>query len=204
MMPGRDEPPVYNRVGVPTMAAYAKTRQFTVDEYYRMADAGILTEDDRVELIDGEIIEMPPIGSPHASCVLRLNRFFDRSVGESALVSVQNPLHLDDRSEPEPDVMLLRPRADFYRSGHPTAADVLLLIEVSDSTIAFDRGVKIPLYARHRIPEVWLVDIGEDAIHVYRDPSPTGYRTVATHGRGERLTPSSFSDLSFAVDEILG
>jgi Uma2 family endonuclease len=127
-----------------------------VEQYYRMAEAGVLAPDARVELIEGEIIELAPIGSGHAGIVNFLQRKFDRTIGEHAVATVQQPLRLGDRSEPQPDLMLLRPRDDFYRNSHPTAADVLLLIEVSDSTLRFDRGEKAALYARHGVCEVWI------------------------------------------------
>src|SRR5688572_716064 len=141
------------------MAAQPTRRRFTVDEYYQMGEAGILTEDDRVELIKGEIIQMPPIGSPHASHLLRISRLFNRFFLEQALIPMQNPLRLGERSEPIPDLMLLRLRPDLYAKGHPTPEDVLLLVEVSDTTLAYDQGTKVPLYARHGVSEVWVVDI---------------------------------------------
>jgi Uma2 family endonuclease len=142
-----------------------------VDAYYKMAEAGILTREDRVELIDGEIIDMNPIGSPHAALVKRLNRLFARAAAEGmVLVSVQDPLRLDAYNEPEPDLMLLRPRADDYQANHPGAADVLLLIEVSDSSLAYDRGRKLALYAKFGVPEVWIVDLAGAAIEIYRQP----------------------------------
>ena len=185
------------------MTAQPIRRPFTVAEYYRMAKAGILTEDDRVELIEGEIIEMPPIGGPHASCVIRLTELLVSGVRGAALVSVQNPLRLSDRSEPVPDVMLLRRRPDFY-SSHPTPADVLLLVEVSDTTLDYDQQVKLPLYSREGVPEVWLADLGGQVIRVHREPRPTGYRVTLTRRRGERLSPAAFPDLELAVDDILG
>ena len=178
--------------------------RLTVAEYYRMAKAGILTEDDRVELIEGEIIQMPPIGGPHASRVNRLNYLFILAVGDAALVIVQNPLRLGERSEPVPDVMLVRPRADFYAAGHPTAGDVLLLVEVSDTTLAYDQRIKLPLYAHSGVPEVWITDLAHEMIRVYREPGPTGYRMSLTFRRGDRLSPSAFPNLEFAVDDILG
>jgi Uma2 family endonuclease len=185
------------------MAVQPTRRQFTVAEYYRMGKAGILTEDDHVELIEGQVIEMPPIGGPHASCVNRSNRCLDRAVGDAAIESVQNPLNLGERSEPVPDLMLLRPRADFYVV-HPTARHVLLLIEVSDTTLAYDLRSKLPLYARHGVPEVWIVDLNRAIILVHREPTPTGYRVTETRRRGDRLVVAALPDLEIAVEDILG
>jgi len=147
-----------------------------VDAYYKMAEAGILTHDDRVELIDGEIIDMNPIGSPHAAVTNRLARLLNRTVADAtALVSVQSPLRLDDFNEPEPDVMLLLPRADDYRASHPSTADVHLLVEVSDSSLTYDRGTKLALYANFGVPEVWIVDLVGAAVEVFRQPKEGAY-----------------------------
>ena len=152
--------------------------RLTVDEYYRMAEAGILAPDARVELIEGEIVDMTPVGSRHVSVVNRLNRMLTVAVGELAIVQVQGPVRLGDRSEPEPDLALLRPRADFYRDKHPTPEDVLLIIEVSDTPVAYDRSVKIPLYARHGVLEVWLIDLESSRISVHRNPHNSAYADV--------------------------
>jgi hypothetical protein len=153
-----------------------RRHRYTVEEYLRMGEAGILRADDRVELIEGEIAEMAPIGSRHAAFVRRLQRALDRAVGERAIVSVQNPIVLGPRSAPQPDLALLQPRADFYEPAHPGPADVILLVEVADTTQRYDRQVKLPLYARHGVPEAWLVDLEENAIEVFREPSADGYR----------------------------
>ncbi len=147
-----------------------------VDAYYKMAEAGILTRADRVELIDGEIIDLNAIGSPHAALINRLVRCFARAAADGvALVSVQNPLRLDAFNEPEPDLLLLRPRADDYRASHPSAADVLLLIEVADSSLDYDRGRKLALFAQFGVPEVWIVDIYGAAIEICRRPKDGAY-----------------------------
>jgi Uma2 family endonuclease len=157
--------------------------RLSVDAYYRMAEASILTDPHHVELIDGEIIDMAAIGSPHAAITNRLVRIFARAVVDGlALVSVQNPLRLDGYNEPQPDFMLLRSRADSYRASHPAAADVLLLVEVSESSLPYDRSVKLPLYARFGVPEVWIVDLAGTAVEVYRQPGDSGYASR------ERLT----------------
>ena len=154
--------------------------RFTVTDFHRMGEVGILSEDDRLELIDGEIFDMPPIGSQHGGRVKHLNRLLSKAVGESAIVSVQNPIILGDHSEPEPDLALLRPRPDFYTNSHPRAPDVLLLIEVADSTLQTDRDIKVPLYARHDIPEVWIVDIRNRQILRFAHPKQGVYQTLET------------------------
>jgi len=179
--------------------------QFTVDEYHRMGEAGILREDDRVELIDGEVVQMTPIGSRHAGCVKRIIHLLTTRLGDRAVVAVQDPVLLGRHSEPQPDVMVLRPRPDFYSDSHPSAIDVWLLIEVSDTTAPFDRTVKVPLYARAGIAEVWLVDLGADRVEVYRRPVPDGrYADVRRAARGDRLIGEAVPDLDVAVDAILG
>lgn len=151
-------------------------RRFDVDAYYRMAEAGVLGDARRVELIDGEIIDLAAIGSPHAAVTNRLVRGFARAAADGlVLLTVQNPLRLDAYNEPQPDLMLLRPRADDYRTSHPGAADVLLLAEVSETSLAYDRGVKLPLYARFGVPEVWIVDLVGGAVEVYREPKDGAY-----------------------------
>jgi Uma2 family endonuclease len=152
--------------------------RLTVDEYYRMAEAGVLAPDARVELIEGEIVDMAPIGTRHGSAVKRLNTLLMNAVGTRGIVAVQDPLRLSLRSEPEPDLMLLKPRTDFYRDAHPTAADVLLLIEVSDTTSRYDREVKIPLYAKHGVTEVWIVDLDYGMVRFYRRPQVEGYADI--------------------------
>jgi Uma2 family endonuclease len=179
-------------------------RRFTVDEYHRMGEAGILREDDRVELIDGEVVQMTPIGSRHAGCVKRINHLLTTRLRERAVVAVQDPVLLGRHSEPQPDVMVLRPRPDFYSDSHPSASDVWLLIEVSDTTAQFDRTVKVPLYARAGIVEVWLVDLEADSVEVYRRPAPDGrHADVRRAVRGDRLIGQAVPDLDVAVEAIL-
>lgn len=179
-------------------------RLFTVDEYYQMSRAGILCEDDRVELIEGEVAEMTPIGRRHAACVDRLNRLFSRQVGEHAIVRVQNPVRLSKYSEPQPDLALLQPRPDFYAQAHPEPADVLLVIEVAETSADTDRIVKVPLYARAGVPEVWLVDLAEECIEIYRKPSPRGYGEILRTWRGEDISPQTLPEVSLSVDAVLG
>lgn len=177
---------------------------FTVQEYHRMAEAGLFTEDDRVELIEGDILEMSPIGSRHAACVKRLIRLFDRRVRDRAIVAAQDPIQLGHSSEPQPDIALLKPRSDFYAAQHPGPADVLLLVEVGDTTIEYDRQVKLPLYARYGIAEVWLVDLEAQVVNVYRIPGPEGYREMQQLQRDTSCAPHAFPDLELAVAAILG
>ena len=177
-------------------------RRFTVHEYHKMAEAGILHENDRTELIDGEIVEMSPIGGRHALCVSLLNRLLVRSVGERALVSPQNPVRLDELHEPQPDLTVIRDRA--YGRSLPTPEDTLLLIEVSDTTLAYDRNVKLPIYARAGIPEVWIVDVNGNRLERHTDPSGDLYRRVELVRSGEALASTTFPDLTFAVDDVLG
>lgn len=186
------------------MALQIARRCFTVEEYHRMGAAGILSEDDRVELIEGEIVEMTPIGSRHASCVMRLNQLFSQRLGQRALVSVQNLIRLGERSEPQPDLALLRTRPDFYAQAHPEPRDVLLLVEVAETSGAYDREVKVPLYARAGIGEVWLVGLEYAGIEVYRQPGPQAYQLVQRVGPEARLAPQAFPDLALAAAEIIG
>ena len=146
----------------------------SVDAFHRMGETGILGPRDRVELIDGEIIDMSPIGVLHAAIVARLASHFSQRLGPMGVVWCQNPLRLDDISEPEPDIAILRPRADFYMTAHPGAADVLLVIEVADTSLAYDLGTKVPLYARHGIPEVWVIDAATRHTRVFRRPVGNG------------------------------
>ena len=182
----------------------APTRhRLDVAAYYKMAEAGILTRDDRVELIDGEIIDLNPIGSPHASIAKRLNQLFARAAADGiVLVSVQDPLRLDAGNEPQPDLMLLRPRADVYRASHPGAADVLLLIEISDSSLAYDRGRKLALYAQFGVPEVWIVDIFGAAIEVCRQPKDGAYAIRERRTSG-LLAPELVKEIEIDVAALL-
>jgi Uma2 family endonuclease len=177
--------------------------RFTVDDYHAMADAGILKENARVELVQGEIIEMAPIGNRHAACVDRLVDLLTYHTRQSAITRVQNPVRIDDHSEVEPDLMLLVRRDDFYASGPPRPNDVLLLIEVSDTTLLYDRNVKLLIYARAGIPEVWIVDLQSGQLEVFFEPSSEGYASSRTFGSGDSVSPSAFADISLAVNEII-
>jgi Uma2 family endonuclease len=176
---------------------------FTISDYDRMIEAGILDEDDRVELIEGEIIEMTPIGHRHAACVKRLNSYLGRALGVDAIIGVQDPVHLGERSQPQPDLSVLRPSPNFYASAHPTAEDIFLLVEVSESSARIDRQIKVPLYARQAVADVWIVDVDDNSVTVYRDPTPTGYISVRATRRGETLTMRAFPGREIAVSDIL-
>jgi Uma2 family endonuclease len=169
-----------------------------------MGEAGVLTEDDRVELLDGAIIRMSTIGPPHASTVARLTVFLVRRFGKHATVWVQNPIVLDRWSEPQPDLCLLAPRANFYADVHPRPRDVLLGVEVMASSRAYDRDLKLPLYAKAELREVWLVDLKAQTIAVYRRPALRGYREERTYAPGETITPLGFPRARVRVKDILG
>jgi Uma2 family endonuclease len=184
------------------MSVQLARHRFTVDDFHRMAEAGIFSEDDRVELIDGEIVDMTAIGGPHLDCVNRLTHLFVKGVGDRATVSVQNPVRLGRLSQPLPDLALIRPRS--YAQGVPEPGDVFLLIEVADTTAAWDRESKLPVYARGGVPEVWLVDLRGRVVEVYRTPLPQGYGDVRVFLVGQLVAPAAFPDLSLAVDDVLG
>jgi len=186
------------------MSVVPKTRRFTADEYHRMGEVGILTDEDRVELIDGEIIEMSPIGPPHMRCVMFLNEVFVRRLAGRAVVSPQNSIRLTPHTEPQPDVILLQPPLDRYARRIPQPSDALLVVEVADISQVRDRQVKLPRYAAAGISEVWIVDLDADAVEVYRAPAPTAYTESRRLVRGEALAPSAFPDVSLAVGDILG
>jgi Uma2 family endonuclease len=179
-------------------------RWITADEYERMGEAGIFPQDARLELIEGEIYEMSPIGSPHAACVKFLSRLLNDLFGKTEIVGTQDPIHLDDFSEPQPDVTLLRWRDDFYRSAHPTPADAMLVVEVADTTVETDRKIKIPLYARAGIKEAWIVNIPNERIEVYTDPSDDAYGQVKEFARGERAQSETLANLNVDVAELIG
>jgi Uma2 family endonuclease len=186
------------------MAVDAKHYRFTRDDYHQMAKAGIIKPGVRVELIDGEIIEMNPIGRPHRSCVDRLTDIFVPNVRASAIVRIQSSIALGDYGEPEPDLTLLRRRADFYSESDETPEDILLVVEVADSSEQYDRRTKAPLYARNGLRELWIVDLNRELITRYLDPTPDGYRTTRVYRRGESLSPLAFPNILIAVDDILG
>ncbi len=177
--------------------------RFTVAEYYAMVNDGILVENDRVELLDGDIIASPPIGDWHQSSIDRLTNSMLPQLRGRAIMRVQGPTRLDDNSEPMPDAMLLRQRDDFYDSGHPGPADVLLLIEVSDTSVDYDRNDKLTAYARAGIPEVWIVSRQDRRIEAYTEPTEGEYSNVRYAGRGERIAPVAFPDVAMEIDRVI-
>lgn len=186
-----------------TIPSAAPTRHLiSVDAFHRMGEAGILGRKDRVELIDGEIIDMSPIAALHAAIVARLASYFSQRLGDKAVVWCQNPLRLDDISEPEPDIAILRPRNDFYTTAHPGPADVLFVIEVADTSLAYDLGTKVPLYARHGIPEVWVIDAATRTTSVFRQPAG-GREPARTAGSGYAEEVSVASHEAVSCDGVV-
>lgn len=179
-------------------------RRFTADEFEHLGEVGILGEDERVELIDGDIVEMTPISTDHAGGVNALNAIFTARLGDRVVAAVQNPVRLDDFNEPQPDFCLLKPRDDHYRHRHPGADDVLLLVEVAHTSHRYDRGIKASLYARCGVRELWVVDVASLAVEVFRDPSPEGYRHRERCEPGETIAPEAFPEQSIDVCDIVG
>jgi len=186
------------------MEAEVKKRLFTVEEYHQMAEAGILREDDRVELIDGEIIQMSPIGHRHMVCVNRANTLFIQAFGNGAVVSPQNPVRLTDWTEPQPDLVVFKPRADFYAKKEPVPEDVLFMVEIAETTLSYDRKIKLPRYAAAGIPEFWIGDLKNDILHVYRNPGRETYNIALILHPSESISPLAFPDVTFQVGELLG
>jgi Uma2 family endonuclease len=186
------------------MSVQMQRRLFTVQEYHLMGKAGILCEDDRVELIEGEIVQMAAIGTRHASSVKPLIAVFSDLERRRAIIGAQHPIQLNERTEPQPDIVLLQPRADYYATAHPVPSEVLLLVEVSDSTVDFDREVKVPNYARSGIQEVWLWDREVNCLEVFREPTADGYTSMQKFERGDMVAPLAFPEFEVSVDFILG
>ncbi len=178
--------------------------RFTVEQYQQMGVAGIFDEDDRVELLEGEIVEMSPIGPLHSACVSRLIQLIQQQVGSAVIIRIQDPIRLSNRSEPQPDVAIVQPRSDFYAGGHPEPEDVLLLIEVADSSLSYDRDLKLPLYARAGIGEVWLVCLLPQTVEVFRAPSESGYGERREARRGESVAALNVPGVVLSVVAILG
>jgi len=185
------------------MAVLSYRRPFTVAECHAMGDAGVISPTERVELVDGEILTMPPTGPRHAGDITRLAYWLIAAFGNRAIVRTQNPVRLDGYSEPEPDIALLRPRDNFCASRHPQPSDVFALIEVAETSLAYDRGKKLRAYARHALAEYWVIDLRLDQVLVHRDPSETGYAFERIAGRGEILGFAAFPHDAFRVDDLL-
>ncbi len=187
------------------MVALPIKYQINVQDYYRIGRSQLFSEAARMELIEGEIVRMVPIGCGHAGHVICLTSLFNPIATEKkAFISVQNSIRLDDYSEPVPDLVLLKPRPDFYKKCHPRPEDVYLIVEVSDTTIYFDRNVKRRLYARHNIPEFWIVDLHQKAIEIYRKPGPGGYQESFIPTSEETFSPLSFPELVLTMNDIFG
>lgn len=184
------------------MTVQILTHKFTTQQYHLMHEVGVFEHGDRLELIKGEIKKMSPIGRKHVACVLRLAKLFEKKFQDQIIVSSQNPVLLDNGSEPQPDLAILKPRKDFYEENLPTSSDVLLIIEVADSTISYDREVKAPLYAAAGIPEMWLFDINRKAIEGYSLPSASGYRQINHYEPNDTLSMLAFPDVIFHWEEL--
>ena len=186
-----------------TEVSSVSRKRFSVDSYYRMLDAGILVGDDKVELIDGEVLEMSPIGARHAATVYCFQTALLKALAERAMIRVQLPIHIDDFNEPEPDIAVVRPRTDMYASAHPSQTETLLLVEVSDSTLEFDRTVKAQLYATARVPEYWIADLGRNCVIVHRAPDGKAYGSVTEFGPDQTLAVSAYPGVEIGVRYVL-
>lgn len=177
-------------------------RQFTVHDYARMRETGILTEDDRVELLDGEIYVMSPIGPPHVALVNKLNKLLALLVGDSGIISIQNPIQLDDYSEPQPDIAILSPRDDYYTAALARPDDVLLAIEIADTSPDYDREEKLPRYARAQIGEVWIVDVNKRAVEQYTQPAQGEYTQLRKVLSGTTITATTLPAIRLTTDRL--
>jgi Uma2 family endonuclease len=179
-------------------------RLFTADEFLRMGEAGIFEPEARLELIEGEILEMSPIGPWHMACVNRATELFVTKLSGRAIVSIQNPVRLSEYTEPQPDVALLKRRDDYYKEKRVSWEDAFLVIEVSDTSLSHDRNRKLPLYAKAGVSEIWIEDLQSNSIYVYRNPGPNGYATYLTLHPGDPISPMAFPDVVFKVEDLLG
>ncbi len=184
------------------MTLAVQRRRFTVDDYYQMGKAGIFREDDRLELIDGEIVQMTPIGSLHVRCVIKLTRLFSPLIQQDYDLSVQNPIELDEFNQPQPDLVIIK-QSDLDSIDQPVKPkDIFLLIEVGDTSVQYDKDIKIPLYAKAGIKEVWQIDLQSQTIITYQQPTSDGYQSVCTHQSNDLISPQSFPHLQFTVSQI--
>jgi Uma2 family endonuclease len=178
--------------------------KLSLDEFHRMIEAGIFTPEQRIELLEGELFDMPPIGPAHSSKTNRLTRILVQAVGSKGIVSVQNPIMLGENSEPQPDVTVLRPREDFYEATHPSAEDVLLVVEIADTTMVHDRSYKVPLYARWGIPEAWLIDVTRSQLEIHRQPKQGRYCQIHLAQADEHIALSQLPEVEIALGHIWG
>ncbi|MBD2395112.1 Uma2 family endonuclease [Cyanobacterium aponinum FACHB-4101] len=178
-------------------------KKFAIEEYHQIIASGVLKEDYLIELINGEIFEMSPVGFRHASCVNKLNQLLSLKLGNKAIISIQNPIKLNDNSEPQPDIVLLKPRHDFYANQHPTVEDIFLLIEVADSSIEYDRTFKIPIYAENKVQEVWLVDLNQNLLEVYQNPQTNYYQNIKKLSSQDSITLTQPETITVKLDRIL-
>ncbi len=181
---------------------FANKFMLTTQQYHLMYEAGVFNDGDRLELINGEIKTMSPIGRKHVACIIRLDKLIQRKLGDRIMVSTQNSIRLDDNSQPQPDLAILKSRNDFYEERLPSPLDILLIIEVADSTIAYDREVKAPLYAAAGIPEMWLFDVNKKAIDGYSQPSANGYKLIRHYDENDTLSMLAFPDVMFNWHEL--
>ena len=179
-------------------------KRFTVEQYHQMIELGILTDRDRVELLNGEILEIAPVGRRHAACIDRLIELLMVRLASKAIIRTQHPIRLSHDSELQPDITILRLRNESSTTRHPQLEDIVLVIEVSETTLACDREMKIPIYAQGNIPMVWLVDLNAEVVEVFQEPTAQGYLSQQRSQRGQMLMLPNFSDLAIAVDQILG
>lgn len=201
--PGRDRKGRIMAVAAePERVAEGRRYRFTVDEFARMGEAGIFTEDDRVELIDGEILEMTPIGALHAAVVSRLTELLVTRLAGKAYVSVQNPIRLGDHTEPQPDLVVARRRDSLYTDRHPEARDIHLVIEVADPSLRYDKQEKVPRYGRAGVPETWLVDLDAREVTVYTDPGPGAYANRQVRHRGDDVVAAGMPEIRVSVDDV--
>lgn len=185
------------------MSVQLARRPITVEEYYRMAEVGILTEKDHVELIHGEIIEMSPIGSKHAAVVNRITNVLKRLLGDRVIISCQNPIRINSLNHPEPDIVLLKPKEDYYSTGHPEGTDTLLVIEVSDTTYQYDKNIKLPIYASGLVPEFWLVNLEKNEIEIHHAPASDVYKKIEIIRPGDNITLDQFQ-ITVGAERLLG
>jgi Uma2 family endonuclease len=178
-------------------------KKFTRDIYHKMAESAIFQESDRLELIKGEIIEMSPVGLRHASCVKKLNYLLTKKLGDQIILGVQDPIKLNNDSEPQPDLVILKYRPDFYADEHPKPEDILLLIEVSDSSIDYDKNVKIPLYAENKISEVWLVNLNDNCVEIHQKPYQNYYQSIQKLSAINIISLSNFPEVEIKISELL-